>query len=58
MHDSFTMTNLAVGAFILILAFIVAVAAYLDHDALQSSRIAARSRSSRDRFPPKSKQRF
>jgi hypothetical protein len=52
------MTNLAVGAFILILAFIAAVAAYLDHDALQSLPIAARSRSSRDGSLPKSKQRF
>jgi len=57
MHDSFTMTNLAIGAFILILAFIVAVAAYLDHEALQTLPIAARSRSSRDHFPPKSKSR-
>jgi hypothetical protein len=58
MYDSFTMTNLAVGMFIFILAFILAVAAYLDHDAQQSLRIAVRSRSAQNDSPPKSKQRF
>lgn len=58
MYSSFTMTNLAIGAFILILGFIAAVAAYLDHDAQQAVRIASQSRSSQDGSLPKPKHRF
>jgi hypothetical protein len=48
------MTNLTIVAFILILGLIAAIAAYLDHDAMQSMR-TARSRSSSPDTSPKPK---
>jgi len=51
-YGSLTMTVLAVGAFILILASIFAVAAYLDYHHLRSLRSTTGSRNSQDDFPP------
>jgi heme/copper-type cytochrome/quinol oxidase subunit 2 len=50
-YGTFTMTFLVVSAFILILASIFAVAAYLDYHHLRSLRSTTRSRSSQDVFP-------
>jgi len=52
MLHSMTAADLAVAAFISILAGIVAVAAYLDRGVLQSLRSSPPSRGSRRNVPP------
>ena len=51
MYGSFTMTVLAVAAFLLILASIFAVAAYLDYHHMRSLRSTTMPRNSQDGFP-------
>jgi hypothetical protein len=54
MHDFFTISNLAVCAFLLILGLIAGAATFLDRSALQPMRIIARSSDSDDDSSPKS----
>jgi hypothetical protein len=53
MVDPVTITNLAVGAFLLILALVIALAAYLDRGTPRSIRAEAISSGSRKRLRPK-----